>query len=298
MTNRPSSTALLIARALVLLTADPAHAALVTPGAAEASYALLQAGGIPIERFRRLAGRPWFQALLYAAERRTLPGILTHYARRKRFLEETVRESLAAGVSQVVVLGAGLDTLALRLRAEYPEARFWELDRAATQAIKRKGLAGAGLEGPNLCLLPLDLTTEWVSDTLRADRRYRPEAATLFVAEGLLMYLTPNRVADLLHDLHGCSGPGSRLGFTFLELGLDGRPDFNPPSRLIRGWLKVRGELFQWGLNQGALSAFLQAHGWTLSALATPEELLDRYPAAARTPRPVSGDLVAAADFI
>lgn len=45
MTDRPSSTALLIARALVLLAADPAHAALVAPGAAEASFALLKAGG-------------------------------------------------------------------------------------------------------------------------------------------------------------------------------------------------------------------------------------------------------------
>ncbi len=297
MRDRPSSTALLIARALVLLAADPAQAALVAPGAAEVSFALLNAGGIPVERFRRLAGRPWFRALLYTAERRTLPGILAHYARRKRFLEEVARESLAAGVNQMVVLGAGLDTLALRLRAEYPQVLFWELDRAETQAIKRKGLAGAGLDGPNLCLLPLNLTTQRAGEVLRADRRYRPEAATLFLAEGLLMYLTPERVADLLSDLHGCGGPGSRLGFTFLETGPEGRPDFDPPSRLIRWWLQVRGEPFLWGLNQNALGAFLQAHGWALSARATPEELLDRYPSAQKS-RQVSGDLVAAADYV
>ena len=297
MTQRPSRTALLIARALVLLAADPAQAALVSPGAAEASFALLNAAGIPIERFRRLAGRPWFRALLYAAERRTLPGILAHYARRKRFLEEVARESLAAGVSQVVVLGAGLDTLALRLRAEYPEVFFWELDRAATQVIKRRGLAGAGQEGPNLCLLPLELTTQRAGEVLRADRRYRPEAATLFVAEGLLMYLSPNHIADLLSDLHGCGGLGSRLGFTFLETGPEDRPDFDPTSPLIRWWLKVCGEPFLWGLNQQALGAFLQAHGWTLSALATPNELQSHAPSAARTSLPVSGDLVAAADY-
>lgn len=297
MTNRPSSTALLIARALVLLAADPAHAALVAPGAAEASFALLKAGGISIERFRRLAGHPWFRALLYAAEHRTLPGILTHYARRKWFLEEVVRESLTAGVGQVVVLGAGLDTLALRLCVEHPQVLFWELDQAATQEVKRRGLAGAGLGGPNLTLLPLDLNTTLPGAVLRADSRYRPEAATLFIAEGLLMYLAPGRVADLLSDLRGCGGPGSRLGFTFLEMGPGGRPDFHPPSRLIRWWLEVRGEPFQWGLNQAALGAFLQAHGWTLSALATPNDLQSRYPSASPKLLSVSGDLVAVADF-
>ncbi len=297
MTDRPSSTALLIARALVLLAADPAHAALAPPGAAEASFALLKAGGIPIERFRRLAGHSWFRALLFAAERRTLPGILTHYARRKRFLEEVARESLAAGVNQVVVLGAGLDTLAPRLCTEYPQVLFWELDRAATQAVKRKGLAAAGLGGPNLTLLPLDLNTALPGEVLRVDSRYRPEAATLFIAEGLLMYLAPDRALDLLRDLHGSGGPGSRLGFTFLETGPDGSPDFNPPSRLIRRWLQVRGEPFQWGLSQDALGAFLQAQGWTLSVLATPTDLQSRYPFAAPQLLSVRGDLVAAADF-
>jgi len=296
MTDRPSSTALLIARVLVLLAADPAHAALAPPGAAEASFALLKAGGIPIERFRRLAGHSWFRALLFAAERRTLPGILTHYARRKRFLEEVARESLAAGVNQVVVLGAGLDTLAPRLCTEYPQVLFWELDRAATQATKRNGLA-AGLGGPNLTLLPLDLNTALPGAVLSADSRYRPEAATLFVAEGLLMYLAPDRALDLLRDLHGSGGPGSRLGFTFLETGPDGCPDFNPPSRLIRRWLQVRGEPFQWGLSQDALGAFLQASGWTLASLATPNDLQSRYPSAAPQLLSVSGDLVAAADF-
>lgn len=298
MTDRPSSTALLIARALVLLAANPAHAALAPPGAAEASFALLKAGGIPIERFRRLAGRSWFRALLYAAERRTLPGILAHYARRKRFLEEIARESLTAGVGQVVVLGAGLDTLAPRLCAEYPQVLFWELDRAATQAMKRNGLAAAGWGGPNLTLLPLDLNTALPSKLLRADSRYRPEAATLFIAEGLLMYLTPGRALDLLRDLHGNGGPGSRLGFTFLETGPDGHPDFDPPSRLIRRWLQIRGEPFQWGLKQNALGASLQAQGWTLSSLATPNDLQSRYPSAAPKLLSVSGDLVAAADFM
>lgn len=196
----------------------------------------------------------------------------------------------------MVVLGAGLDTLALRLCAEYPQVLFWELDRAATQAMKRKGLA-AGLDGTNLSLLPLDLNTALPGAALQADSRYRPEAATLFIAEGLLMYLTPGRVADLLRDLRGCGGPGSRLAFTVLETGPDGHPDFNPPSRLIRRWLQFRGEPFQWGVTQGALGAFLQASGWTLSTLSTPNDLQSRYPSATPNLLSVSGDLVAAADF-
>ncbi len=296
MRLRPSSTARLIARALVLLAADPSKATLVPPGAAQASLALLAATGGDAEQFQRLVRRPWFRKILFVVERWTLPGILGHYARRKRFLEEVARESLEAGFTQVVVLGAGLDTLALRLCTEYPQALFWEMDKQATQHFKRAGLAAAGQGGPNLCLLPLDLNTACAGETLKTDASYRPEALTLFLAEGLLMYLTPEQVSDVFADLHNFCGPGSRFGFTFMEIGSDGHADFTPASRLIRRWLELRGEPFQWGIGRQALSEFLRIHHWTLRETATPDDLRDRYTHCDAKPHHVRGDLVAVAE--
>ena len=56
---------------------------------------------------------------------------------RKRWIESRVRAKIAAGASQVVVLGAGLDTLGVRLASERPDLRVVEIDHPATLAVKR-----------------------------------------------------------------------------------------------------------------------------------------------------------------
>ena len=74
---------------------------------------------------------------------------------RARFVEDLIGEQLAAGVSQVVLLGAGLDTLAER-RPDLA-ARIFEVDRGETQAWKRQRLHEIGVGVPEaLSFVPVD----------------------------------------------------------------------------------------------------------------------------------------------
>ena len=130
--DRPSTTARLIAAATVFLSRDPRYRDLVPPGAAE-----LCARFVSVEAVSR-APLSW---AVWLAERATIPGLMLHFMLRKRFIEDSVRASLAAGCEQVVVVGAGFDTLAARLAAEFPQARFIEIDHPATQAAKRLAIA-------------------------------------------------------------------------------------------------------------------------------------------------------------
>ena len=127
--DRPSSTATLIAAATVLLARDPKLGHRVPAGAAEICA--------------RCLTRPWLMAtqmrwLVWAAERATIPGLMLHFILRKRWIEDAVRGALARGCRQVVVLGAGFDTLAARLAPQFPAVRFIEIDHPATQAVKRR----------------------------------------------------------------------------------------------------------------------------------------------------------------
>ena len=56
---------------------------------------------------------------------------------RKRWIESRVRAAIADGASQLVVLGAGFDTLGVRLAVERPDFRVVEIDHPATLAVKR-----------------------------------------------------------------------------------------------------------------------------------------------------------------
>jgi methyltransferase (TIGR00027 family) len=113
---------------------------------------------------------------------------LLHYIVRKRYLEDVARECLAEGIRQVVVLGAGFDTLAWRLHHEYSEVCFIELDHPATQQAKKQILQKHGYIPQNLRLLPLDLAQTSLQDSLLACPHYNPALPSLFIAEGLLMY--------------------------------------------------------------------------------------------------------------
>ena len=295
--DQPSGTARLIARSLVLLSCEPSYPDLVSPQAVEASLWFLAAGGGYAERFRRLANRRWFRKIVYWLEHRTLPGILVHYALRKRCIEAAARRSLEAGTAQIVVLGAGFDTLVLRLHGEYPEASFWEIDHPATQQVKQRALAARGKPGDNLRLVPQDLAAGSVKAALAFQSAFRPECDTFFIAEGLLMYLTPEQAAGIFRDIHEYSGKGSRFAFTFLEPQADGRVNFARSSRLIDLWLRLRGETFQWGLRQDEAAAYLQAQGFLLCETLTPAQLRRRFMPGNNSVSSPAGDLIGITDL-
>ena len=293
--GQPSATARLIARSLLLLSQDPAFASLVPPRSEETGGWFLEACGENPARFRLLAGQPWFRRLLFRVERSTTPGLLVHYALRKRRMEEAVREGLAAGARQVVVLGAGFDTLAWRLHREFPTVSFWELDHPATQKAKRAALAAREPLG-DLHFATLNLASAGLSEALLSIPAYQVGAATVFAAEGLLMYLEPERVLGVFQDAHEASGPGSRFAFTFLEPQADGRTGFARSSLFVDWWLRRRGEPFRWGLSRGEMEAFLAGRGWRLQETILPSDLRLRY-LAAQPPMPAVGDLVGLAGW-
>lgn len=274
--HRPSQTALLIARSTYLLSRDPRLSRLVPPGAGEACRRFLEAAGTsPLQL--RLADREWFRAFALFSERFAIPGVSLHYAARKRWLEDATRQALAEGIAQVVVLGAGLDTLALRLHREFPGVLFVETDHPATQEVKRRALALWGELDANLRLAALDLAHAQPEEVLAALPEYRPEADAMFIAEGLTMYLQPPEMDAIFAFLRRHAGAGSRFAFTFIEPQADGTLNFPSATPFVRPWLALVGEPFTWGVKRRDLPQYLAERGFALEDLAGAEELRRRY---------------------
>ncbi|HEX4965244.1 MAG TPA: SAM-dependent methyltransferase [Thermoanaerobaculia bacterium] len=297
--GRPSATALLILRSTILVARDPALSVLAPPAAVEAARRLLEEidPGWLAELRWQAASWSVVRSAAFFLERFVIPGISLHYAVRKRFIEDAARQALAAGARQVVVLGAGFDTLALRLHREFPEVLFVESDHPATQAVKRRALARWGELDANLKLVTLDLARSRPEEVLAAVPEYREEADTFLIAEGLTMYLQPVDLDALFAFLREHAGPGSRFVFTFMEPQAEGRIDFPSASPFVRPWLARVGEPFTWGIRRAELPAFLAARGFELADLAGAEELRQRYLAPAGLGRHglAVGELVALA---
>ncbi|HEX8128058.1 MAG TPA: class I SAM-dependent methyltransferase [Pyrinomonadaceae bacterium] len=281
--DAPSATAYLIATSTLFVAADPHAGRLIPARAVELSASFVKARSCVArwaqEALARRSARPFVSLL----ERLTLPGIQLHYALRKLYLEETARAAIASGIRQVVIFGAGYDTLALRLHEAFPDTQFIETDHPATQRRKLHALAGARRDArppaaaTNLHFLPLDLTRRRLADTLVNFAGYRAGDPTLFIAEGLLMYLAPAEVDDLFQTMRDCGGARSQVAFTFMEPQRDGRVNFLTRSRAVDVWLGWRREVFKWGIARGELPAFLSARGFALREIATGETFRRRY---------------------
>lgn len=270
--SHASSTALLIARCLLLADATPALRSLVPPHAVTLTRRFLDQA--PPGRLLDIALRhTWSRKLLLAVERFALPGIICHYLVRKQCIESHARDFLHQHPNgQLAVLGAGLDTLACRLRMEGAATAAYELDHPATQALKHHAKID-----PAPGLIPVDFNRECPATALASTLAYLPTRPAIFVAEGLLMYLLPERVAELLSALARTSPAGSRLVFTFMERHPDQPLGFHGEHRLVSAWLRWKREPFLWGEARATLATFLAHQGWKLEELSAAPELRARF---------------------
>ncbi|MER6308521.1 class I SAM-dependent methyltransferase [Streptomyces sp. NPDC001657] len=135
---------------------------------------------------------------------------------RARFIENLIAEQADRGVTQYVVLGAGLDTFAQREPELASRLQIFEVDQPGTQAWKRHRLVELGYDIPDwLHLVPVDFETgaSWSEQLSMAG--FDPGRPAVIVSTGVTMYLTKETTAATLRQIAGLA-PGSTLAMTFL----------------------------------------------------------------------------------
>lgn len=264
--NRPSATARLVAVATIVASRERSLRHLVPNDAAARTESLL--GATPTDCILRAAARAWAtRKLLRLIERVVLPGIASHFQIRKQHIRRGWLTARGDSYSQLLVLGAGLDTLGMQAASADPAVRVVEVDHPATQRLKR----AAPSVPSNIVFVPirLDGTSHFAELRTTLDPRH----ATLIVAEGLLMYLPLHDVRELLREMATITEAPARIIGTFMQRWPDGTVGFRPQSRLVRWWLRRRHEPFLWGATPGEISELLREAGWTPDRFTEGEEL-------------------------
>ncbi|OPC79601.1 hypothetical protein B4N89_00340 [Embleya scabrispora] len=128
---------------------------------------------------------------------------------RTRLFDDELLAAARVGGRQMVLLGAGLDTRAFRL--PWPAGvRVFELDRQDVLRYKAEVLARARARARcHRVPVPVDLADEWAAALCSAG--FDPTLPTVWVAEGLLLYLGRADCDGLLARVGALSQPGSRL---------------------------------------------------------------------------------------
>ena len=268
--DKPSQTALKVALNIIALSHVESMKKVLPDGIVKATSDLLLAtGATPRKRIEKHQSPKIVS--LYKKFDWFLPGQFETIGYRKAFFEKNVRESIKNGVEQVLILGAGYDTISYRLSPEFPNVKFFEIEEPATAMMKTAGLKKLGMAA-NLFVLPEDLGKKKLSAVLEANSDWDKNMKTIITAEGLLQYLKPESVFDLFRQCQKISGADSRIAFTYVGSRPDGTPDAGPRSGLMLWLLKVGGEPWLWSTTDDELTKLLNETGWEYSSdLTSPE---------------------------
>ena len=135
---------------------------------------------------------------------------------RARFTDDCVVAAVERGIRQLVILGAGFDTFALR-HPELPLEVF-EVDLAATSALKRERLEAASIPLPErLHLVTTDFERDVLGERLTA-AGFDPNTPAFFSWVGVTYYLTREAILATLAQVGGLAAPGSELTLDYLTV--------------------------------------------------------------------------------
>ena len=255
----PSKTAYKVALNILTLGEKPEMAGVLPPGIVDATEKLLIASDAADKRTIRWSRSAWM-VRVYEAFDWMMPGQFEAFAHRKAFCERQVQMAIAAKATQVLVLGAGYDTMGWRLAPKYPHVNFFEIDHPATASLKAKGIDKIGPQ-PNLHLIAVDLGKHKLIDVFTENASWNRTAPTIILAEGFLQYLPPQAVQDLFTQCAAVSTE-SRMVFSYIPTGRDGRPYAGPWTKLVLQLLKSSGEPWLWSIHPEAIGQFLTLFGW------------------------------------
>ncbi|MEV6768723.1 SAM-dependent methyltransferase [Nocardia sp. NPDC051030] len=211
--------------------------------------------------------------LLRAGMDRDAPGIWNAIACRKRYMDEVVAAAIRDGIDQIVVLGAGLDTRALRLAAP-AGVRTFEVDLPVSIARKRARVSLPDEVSP----VPMDFETMDLK-TVLSQHGFRPDAATLFIWEGVTQYLEEKAVRSTLATLAD-SASGSRLAFTYVLRDFLTDPVAPETAGMHRRFVSTG--VWRFGLNPAEVAPLLAEFGWREKEQVGPDEYTTRYLAPVR----------------
>lgn len=216
-----------------------------------------------------------YRAFLAQSER-LVPGARNSVVARVRFFDDIVKSSIDDGLEQIVILGAGYDTRAYRIEG-LDKIKVFEIDHPATQKVKIEKIKEIFNSLPDhVTYIPLNLEVDKLSQRI-LESKYDSSKKTLFIMEGLLMYISPEIVDEILFFIVRNSGNGSTILFDYIPLSVvDGTCELEAGQNWQKG-VTDAGEPFKFGINEGSTESFLTQRGFMKIRNMTSEDYKKAY---------------------
>jgi methyltransferase (TIGR00027 family) len=253
--NTPSRTAQYMALFRAIETERPANKRLFTD-----KYAInfLDKG---LRTATKISGLPIIGSLIPKIIHRKAVGALSSGTARTKFIDDLLFQTIQNGIQQVLILGAGFDTRALRLDF-LKEIPVIEIDHPDTSKFKIEKLKQTGQLPDNIRYLQIDFNKQSL-DELAQKNKIDFSTPTAIIWEGVTNYLTQETI-DKTFELIKRFSQNSFIIFTYIhKLVLDNATAFEGTEKLFEN-LEQNEEQWTFGFIPSELPKYLQQFGMTL----------------------------------
>jgi methyltransferase (TIGR00027 family) len=200
-------------------------------------------------------------------------GIYEYVITRTKYIDAVFKQALAEQFNQILIFGAGFDTRALRFRDEMRNTLVFELDAPITQQAKIRQYQKRHLAIPsNITFIGIDFDKEALPMKLD-EAGFRKQQRSLFVLEGLLMYLRPESVNATFQTIQDYAGRRSWVIFDYVYASVLRNEGIYYGETGISQTVSGAGEQWHFGIEVGEIEQFLATYDLKLISHKNAQEL-------------------------
>ncbi len=203
----------------------------------------------------KISSIPFLRRLIFKIIQNKAPGALSSGIARTKYIDDLLEQTISDGVKQVIILGAGFDTRALRLNF-LKNISIIEIDHPDTSNIKIKKLENTiGNLPKNVKYYQLDFKKQNLTD-LATEYNLNLDLPTTIIWEGVTSYLNQDSVNKTFEFIQKFSDK-TYIIFTYIDkLVLENPQAFQGTEKLFKN-LKKSEEPYTFGIQPDKLSEYL-----------------------------------------
>ncbi len=185
-------------------------------------------------------------------------GMYEYVIARTKYIDNIFQKAISNEFDQVLIFGAGFDSRAVRFADLNKKTRIFELDAPVTQKAKINQFKKRGVKiDSNTTFISIDFNKESLEDKL-LESGFNMNQRTLFILEGLLMYLSSEAVDNTFNVINKFAGDDSEVVFDYVYSSvLRGENLYYGESKVFEG-VKKEDEPWLFGIEKDGIESFLE----------------------------------------
>lgn len=201
------------------------------------------------------------------------PGMYEYVIARTKFIDSVFENAIVDGFDQILIFGAGFDSRGIRFGKASNNAKIFELDAPVTQEAKINQLKKRGVEiNPNIIFISIDFNRESIENKL-IESGFCKNKKSLFILEGLTMYLDTGAIDNTFEVIDRFAGDGSEVVFDYVYSSVLREENlYYGESEVYKG-VKKENEPWCFGIEKGELRSFLKDKNLELIEILTSKDL-------------------------